>query len=51
MNLCYSFLSIGSAIYRHEDLTIFGWIFIVLDNVTVITLAYVEYMVAKGLSS
>lgn len=51
MNLCYSFLSVGLAIYRYGDLTIFGWIFIVLENLTVVTLAYVEYKVAKKLSS
>jgi hypothetical protein len=49
MNICYSCLSIGLAIYHYKAITGFGWIFIILENVTVIALANLEFRVAKEL--
>ncbi len=49
MNLFYSFLSLGLALYHNQELTSFGWIYIVLEIIIVTILATVEYRVAQKL--
>lgn len=51
MNLFYSFLSLGLALYHYKELTSFGWIYIVLEITIVITLATVEFKVTKVLNT
>jgi len=47
MNLLYCILSLGLAIFHHQTLTLFGWIYILLEVLIVIALANLEYRVAR----
>ena len=49
LNLLYCFLSIGFACYHFKTLTIFGWFYVLIEILTVFTLAYIEYNTATKL--
>jgi hypothetical protein len=47
MNLSYCFLSVGVALYHHEVLTFWGWVYVLLEVMIVSALASLEYRVAQ----
>ena len=47
INLLYCCLSFGLAIYHHQELTLLGWAYILLEIVIVIILAIYELRVAN----
>jgi hypothetical protein len=51
MNLSYVFLSIGLAMYHYASLTGFGWMYMVIELVVVLILAFIEFSAGKRLGS
>jgi hypothetical protein len=51
MNFSYCVLSLVVAIYRYQDLTVLGWIYILLEITIVSILAKLEFNVAKVLAN
>ncbi len=49
-NLLYCCLSIGLAFYHVNEITVFGWIYIIIEVVIIIILSVVEFKVARLLS-
>ena len=49
INLIYCCTSIGFFFYHFETITIFGWSYILIEILIIVTLAIVEYKVAKRL--
>lgn len=49
MNLMYCCLSIGLAFWHYQEITKFGWIYIILEVLIIITLVTLELSIAKGL--
>lgn len=47
LNLFYCVLAVGSAFYFHDELTIFGWLFVISDIVVVMAVSIFELMVAR----
>lgn len=50
MNLMYCCLSIGLAFYHYDKITHFGWAYILLEIMLIITLVYFEFKAAKRLA-
>ena len=48
MNIAYSIISIGLAIYHFQKITYFGWSYLVIEVLIVITLATIELKVARN---
>lgn len=51
VNLLYCCLSLGVAFYHFNVITIYGWIYIVLEILIVVTIASIELKVAKRLNA
>jgi len=51
MNLLYCCLSIAFAFYHYQVITHFGWLYIVLEIMIILTLVYIEFKVAQRLTS
>lgn len=51
MNLLYCKLSIGLAFFHYQKITYWGWTYIILEVIIIITLAIVELRVAKELNT
>jgi len=51
MNLMYCCLSIGLAFYHYDKITLFGWAYILNEIMIIITIVYIEFKVAKQLTS
>lgn len=49
MNLTYCCISIGFAFYHFGTITVFGWSYITMEILIIVTLAIVELKVAKRL--
>lgn len=50
MNLIYCGLSIGLAFWHYQEITQFGWIYIILEVMIIITLVILELRIAKSLT-
>lgn len=51
VNILYCCLSLGLAFYHLNTITIVGWIYILIEILVVITLAILEFKVAKQIKS
>ncbi|MFS4467418.1 hypothetical protein [Maribacter sp. 2210JD10-5] len=51
MNLLYCFLSIGLALFNHYTITHWGWLYLLLEVIIIMLLAFLELKVAKRISS
>lgn len=51
INTIYCFLSLGLAFYHKEELTVWGWTYILLEIAIVLALAYIELVVAKKIKA
>jgi len=51
INLTYCLISIGLAFYHSEKLTHLGWIYIIVEIIIVLILAYIEWKVATQLKA
>lgn len=48
MNVLYCFLSIGLAFYHYSSVTHWGWTYIIVESIIVVSLAIVEFKIAKN---
>jgi hypothetical protein len=48
MNVLYCFLSIGLAFYHRNSVTHWGWVYIIVESIIVVSLAIVEFKIAKN---
>ena len=51
MNLSYCFISIGLAYQHYQQITVFGWIYILLEIIILIVLIIIEFQTAAQLAS
>jgi hypothetical protein len=50
MNFGYCIISLITAMYQYNDITLFGWLYIVGEVMLVVVLAVIEFQVAKRVS-
>jgi len=49
LNLMYCGLSIGLALHHSQDITIWGWLYVIVEIIIVTSLAFFELKIAQGL--
>lgn len=50
LNTAYCVLSIGFAIHHNEVITLLGWIYIIVEIIIVLSIAFIEYKAADNYS-
>lgn len=50
INISYCFLSLGLTLYHYKTITIFGWIYVIIEILIVLFIAYIEYKVAQKIN-
>ena len=48
VNLLYCVLSLGLAFYHYQEITIWGWVYIVIEIIIVFCIAIIELMAVKN---